>query len=71
MTTREIERRRAYFVRSHYEYKMTFWADYEYNRLKYIMYKPKTGGTMKYYQKSTYNDVIIMGDTETSRKRSR
>ena len=71
MTTREIERRRAYFVRSHYEYKMTFWADYEYNRLKYIMYKPKTGGNMKYYQKSTYNDVIIMGDTETSRKRSR
>lgn len=68
--TREIERRRADFVRKNYPYRMVFWSDYEFDALKNIMYRTKKGGNMKYYSKSTYNDIIIGADTETSRIKS-
>lgn len=42
-------------------YKMEFWRDFDYSLFKYIDVKKRTN-------KKTYNDIIIMGDTETSKK---
>lgn len=45
-------------------YKMIHWSKYNYEILKHISYKKRAGrGSNK-----SYNDVIIMGDTETSKK---
>lgn len=40
---------------------MQFWRDFDYSLFKYIDVKKRTN-------KKTYNDIIIMGDTETSKK---
>ena len=40
---------------------MTFWRDFDYSLFKHIDVKKRTN-------KRTYNDVIIMADTETSKK---
>ena len=68
MTIRELEKKRADFVRSKYPYQMIKWDQYDYTILDNIMYKRiNHGPKSKYFSKKTYNDVIIMGDTETSR----
>lgn len=70
MYTRELEKRRAEFVRTHLKYECVFWSEFDYDILDNIMYRTKTGGNMKYYSKVTYNDCIIGIDTETSRIKS-
>lgn len=46
-------------------YTFTYWQEYDYTILSMIRKVKELGNTSKYY-----NDVIIMGDTETSKKRS-
>lgn len=46
-----------------YEYKLTFWSDFDYEFLKFILIRTK-----KNHKKTTYADVIMMADTETSKK---
>lgn len=65
--TRELEIKRADFVREKYPYQMQFWSDFDYSALNNVMCRTKKGGNMKYYTKVTYNDIIIGADTETSR----
>lgn len=49
---------------SHWSYKLIHWSDFNYNILSNIMYKHRAGrGSNK-----TYNDCLIMADTETSKK---
>ena len=44
-------------------YQYVYWEDYNYNNFQDIIIRTKTGKS-----KNTYADVIIMGDTETSKK---
>lgn len=62
-----IEKTRRELVRDKYPYQLIRYDQYDFNILKYIMYRTKRGGNMKYWSKVTYNDCIIMADTETTR----
>ena len=62
-----IEKTRRELVRDKYPYQLIRYDLYDFNILKYIMYRTKRGGNMKYWSKVTYNDCIIMADTETTR----
>ena len=65
MTIRELTRKRAETVRAKYPYQMIYWGDYDYSSLNIIMYRKNKGRS--FWEKKTYNDVIIGADTETSR----
>lgn len=54
--------RREYIAQNH-PYKMYFWTDFDYSILSNILYKKRAGRG----DNSSYNDVIIMADTETSK----
>ena len=63
---KEIDRIRESYrkkIQSH-EYKYCHYKRFDYNILKYIMYKKKGGSG----DHTSFNDVIIMADTETSKK---
>lgn len=62
MLSRLAIKRRAYFDDK--PYKMIYFEDYDYNDLHFIMYHKKTGRGGN----QSYNDCIIMFDTETSKK---
>ena len=52
------------YIHNYHKYKMVFWDQWDYSFLTTnIMYYKKKGK----YRSGTYNDVIIMGDTETSK----
>lgn len=54
--------RQKYFDK--WEYKFKFWTDFNYDLLSNIMYRRRAGRN----DNDTYNDCIIMFDTETSKK---
>ena len=61
--TKEYKRRQKALERD-YPYKMTYWEDFDYENLgKHIQVKIRKGN-----KGTTYNDIIIMADTETSKK---
>ena len=64
---RDIDKIKEYYKNKiqFYEYQFCHYKKFDYSILKYIFYKCK-GGSGTY---STYNDVIIMIDTETSKKK--
>ena len=52
------------YVNRYHKYKMVYWDQWDYEFLtSNIMYYKKKGK----YRSGTYNDIIIMGDTETSK----
>lgn len=59
----ELERQRFNDMHLHHEYKCISWNTFDYTILDNIIYKKKAGK-----RKGTYNDCIIMFDTETSKK---
>ena len=63
---RDIDKIKQYYKNKiqSYEYQFCHYKKFDYSILKYIFYKSK-GGSGTY---TTYNDVIIMIDTETSKK---
>lgn len=63
MTLKELEQIRRKWLDTHLPYSMTYWKDFNYKILDNILYRAKAGRG----DNSTYNDVIIMADTETSK----
>ena len=59
----ELERIRSSYIRKHHNYKMIRFDRFDYSILDNCMYKYKKGRG----KRGTYNDVIIMADTETSK----
>ena len=63
-----MKRSQLYKIREKYfqkwRYKMCYWEDFDYDRLSNIMYIKRAGRN----DNDTYNDCIIMFDTETSKK---
>lgn len=45
-------------------YQMLFWSDFDYSILNHILWQKRSGRG----KGETYNDIIIMADTETSKK---
>ena len=63
MTVRELYETRRQWLQLNSPYKMCEWTDFDYKVLSNIMYHKKSGRGSN----QTYNDVIIMADTETSK----
>lgn len=63
MNTREYQRR-AKKLKNIYPYKMLFWSDFDFSQLNDLILVKAKGGR----NKITYNELIIMADTETSKK---
>ena len=64
---KEIDKIREYYktkIQAH-EYQFCHYKKFDYSILKYIMYKKKGGSG----DHTSFNDVIIMADTETSKKK--
>lgn len=64
MTRKELFNIRKDFLSRYYPYEMVHWSDFDYKVLKNIMYRKRAGRG----NNNTYNEVIIMADTETSKK---
>lgn len=64
-TIEEIRKSKREWFDKYIPYKMTYYTEFNYNSLVNIMWKHKTGRG----DNATYNDVIIMLDTETSKKK--
>ena len=60
----DLERTRSEWIRRHWDYKLLRWDEFDYQLLNNVLYKKKTGKG----RAGTYNDVIIMADTETSKR---
>jgi len=63
-TLKQISNARKYTFETKYPYKLTYWEEYDYSLLSYIVYKKKAGRG----DNRSYNNAVIMGDTETSKK---
>lgn len=63
MRYQDLEAVRSGWLKKHWEYKMIRWNEFNYMILSNVLYKKKTGKG----RSGTYNDVIIMADTETSK----
>lgn len=63
MTGQELYEIRKTWLSRHHKYSMTYWNDFDYKVLENVMWHNKAGK-----RKGSYNDVIIMFDTETSKK---
>ncbi|MBQ0140556.1 MAG: hypothetical protein KBT36_14835 [Kurthia sp.] len=64
MKPSELKKQRLEFLNKYYPYKMQFYMDFNFKILNNIMYYKKAGRGIP----RTYNDIIIMADTETSKK---
>ena len=64
MNLKQLEAVRRQWLDRHLPYKMMFWRDFDFSALHNIIYRKRAGRG----DHSTYNDVIIMGDTETSKR---
>lgn len=62
---KELEALRAYWLKTNSPYRMAYWEDWDYSALSNVMYKKKTGNG----RTGTFNDCIIMADTETSKRK--
>ena len=65
-TQKELFALRADYLQRNYEYQFCHHDDFNYEILNNIMYVTRSGKTKK---KTTYNNCIIMCDTETSKKK--
>ena len=63
-----MNRRQLYKIRQNYfdkwKYSFRYWDTFNYELLSNIMYRRRAGRN----ENDTYNDCIIMFDTETSKK---
>lgn len=64
MNLSELATLRRHYLIEHHEYKLMHWDEFDYKILNNIIYKKRAGRGSN----STYNDCIIMADTETSKK---
>jgi len=64
MTRKELYNIRYRWMHTHVEYSMCYWSDFDYSILNNIMYSKRSGRG----RNDTWSDVIIMADTETSKK---
>lgn len=64
MTRHELYKIRENWLKKNLKYKMSYWSDYDYSILSNILYKCRSGRGIN----NTFNDCIIMADTETSKK---
>ena len=64
MNLKQLKAVRREWLDRHLPYKMMFWRDFDFSALHNIIYRKRAGRG----DHSTYNDVIIMGDTETSKR---
>lgn len=64
MTRSELEKIRRKWVEGHITYELMHWSEFEYKVLSNVMYLKRAGRG----DNDKYNDVIIMADTETSKK---
>ena len=64
MDLRELATVRRKWLKNHVTYQLYHWCDFDYSIMSNIIYKKRAGRGSK----RTYNDVIIMADTETSKK---
>ena len=64
MKIAELKQIRRKWLDNHLPYKMTYWRLFNYDVLNNIMYRKKGGRGSN----ETYNDIIIMFDTETSKQ---
>ena len=64
MTVAELKQIRRKWLDRHLPYKLTYWRLFNYDVLDNIMYRKKGGRGSN----ETYNDIIIMFDTETSKQ---
>lgn len=62
----KIQRQRAEYMKNVHKYSLSHWREFNYDILDNIMYKKKAGRG----KNNTYNDAIIMLDTETSKKKN-
>ena len=61
-----LYRRRKEFFHKQYSYGMFYWKDFDFSVFEQIMYICRAG---QGHKGETYNDCIIMADTETSKER--
>lgn len=66
MSIQKIYNARARWFRANWEYELTEYSMFDYSILEKIVYQKKSGRGSN----DTYNDIIIMFDTETSKKRN-
>lgn len=66
MNIKELEQVRLNYLNNNYPYKMVYWGLFNFKILSNIMYRKKVGRG----KTGTYNDCIIMGDTETSKAKN-
>lgn len=59
----KMERLHRSWLQTHYKYQMIYFEDFDFKVLSNVVYKAKRGNG----RKGTYNDCIIMADTETSK----
>ena len=64
MKRKELYKIRQDYLNKHHPYRLIEWDKYDYSILSNIMYRARSGRGSN----TTYNDVIIMADTETSKK---
>lgn len=64
MTLKELYTIRRTWLDNNVPYKLLHWSEFDYSILKNILYRKKAGRGSN----NTYNEVIIMIDTETSKK---
>lgn len=64
MTRKQLEENRKTFLNRYYPYKLKYFKHFNYKCLSNIMYIKRAGRG----DNDTYNDCIIMADTETSKK---
>ena len=63
MNYQKLEAVRSSYLKKHHKYEMVYYRKYDYKVLDNVIFKKKTGIGAK----GTYNDCIIMADTETSK----
>ena len=64
MTLKELSNIRKNYILTHFPYRMCEWSTFNYGILGNILYRRRSGRG----QNTTYNEAIIMADTETSKK---
>ncbi len=67
MKRNELYNIRKNWLERHWSYQIIYWDKFDYNILSNIMYRKRSGRGSN----ATYNDIIIMADTETSKKPTR
>ena len=63
MRYKDLEDMRSAWLKTHWHYQMMRWNEFDFSILSNVIYKKKTGKG----RSGTYNDCIMMADTETSK----